>query len=191
MIDWVVVIKGETVDRKTRVMPSKYEDLWNPKPKQQLALPRVVNSVLAVPPVAATVQTQARAQVQAGTVLRYVENRRVMTSGEAERKMEKIVVETCPSTRLRCHEASRSMLSTGFFSMYSPANFCLKNISLVKPLRLGLFDLYFLRQTRHSATEILSGLLNPAVQSVHLTPAARRPAAASPVLDVKLKQIEI
>lgn len=96
LIDWVVVIKGETVDRKTRVMPSKHEDPWNPKPKQQLALPRVVNSVRAVPPVAATVQAQARAQVQAGTVLRYVENRRVMTSGEAERKMGEIVSNLFP-----------------------------------------------------------------------------------------------
>jgi hypothetical protein len=62
MIDWVVVIKGETEDRKTRVMPSKHDDPWNPKPKQQLALPRVVNPVPA-----ATVQAQARAQVQVRT----------------------------------------------------------------------------------------------------------------------------
>jgi len=58
-----------------------------------------------------------------------------------------------------------------------------------------LFDLHFLHQTRHSATEILSGLLNPAVQSVHLTPAAARKYAdlrlLFPVLDVKLGQIEI
>jgi hypothetical protein len=87
------------------------------------------------------------------------------------------------------------MLSTGFLSIYSPANFRLKDISLVKLLRLGLFDLHFLHQTRHSATKILSGLLNPAVQSVHLTPAAARKYAdlrlLFPVLDVKLRQIEI
>jgi hypothetical protein len=93
LIDWVVVIKGETVDRKTRVMPSKHEDPWNPKPKQQLALPRVVNP--------ATVQAQARAQVQVRTVLRYVETRRVMTSGEAERKMEEIVNDLFPYSRIR------------------------------------------------------------------------------------------
>jgi hypothetical protein len=85
------VIKGETVNRKTRVMPSKYEDPWNPKAKQQLALLRVVNPVPA-----ATVQAQARAQVQVRTVLRYAGNRRVMTSGEAKRKMEEIVSDLFP-----------------------------------------------------------------------------------------------
>jgi hypothetical protein len=88
LMDWVVIIKGETVDRKTRVMPSKHEDPWNPKPKQQPALPRVVNPVPAVPLVAAT--------VQARTVLRYVENRKIMTSGEAERQMEEIVSDLFP-----------------------------------------------------------------------------------------------
>ena len=88
LMDWVVIIKGETVDRKTRVMPSKHEDPWSPKPKQQPALPRVVNPVPAVPLVAAT--------VQARTVLRYVENRKIMTSGEAERKMEEIVSDLFP-----------------------------------------------------------------------------------------------
>jgi hypothetical protein len=34
--------------------------------------------------------------VQAGTVLRYVENRRVITSEEAERKMEEIVSDLFP-----------------------------------------------------------------------------------------------
>jgi hypothetical protein len=34
--------------------------------------------------------------VQVRTVLRYVENRRVMTSGEAERKMEEIVSDLFP-----------------------------------------------------------------------------------------------
>jgi hypothetical protein len=52
--------------------------------------------VPVVPPVIATLRAQARAQVQAGTVLRYVENRRVMTSGEAERKMEEIVSNLFP-----------------------------------------------------------------------------------------------
>jgi type IV pilus biogenesis protein CpaD/CtpE len=52
--------------------------------------------VPVVLPVAVTVQAQARAQVQAGTVLRYVENRRVMTSGEAERQIEEIVSNLFP-----------------------------------------------------------------------------------------------
>jgi hypothetical protein len=96
LIDWVVVIKGDTADRKTRVMPSKHEDPWNPKPKQQLALPIVANPAPAVPTVAATAQAQGRAQLQAGTVLRHVENRSVMTGEEAEKKMEEIVSELFP-----------------------------------------------------------------------------------------------
>jgi translation initiation factor IF-2 len=82
----VVAAEKEGVDRK-------HEDPWNPKPKQQLALPRVVNPVPAVPTVAATVQAQARVQVQARRGLRYVENR---TSGEAEKKMEEIVSDLFP-----------------------------------------------------------------------------------------------
>ncbi len=87
LVEWLVVIRGETVDHKTRVLPCKHEDPWNPKPKQQLAPTRVVNPA----PVVAPVQAQARAQVPAGTVLRHVESRRAMTGEEAEKKMEEIV----------------------------------------------------------------------------------------------------
>ncbi|KAI1501353.1 hypothetical protein F5X99DRAFT_203998 [Biscogniauxia marginata] len=55
--------------------------------------------------------------------------------------------------------------------------------------------LHFLHQTRHFSSETLSGLLNPAVQSVHPTPAAARKHTGSrplfSVLDVELRQIEI
>jgi hypothetical protein len=95
-VEWLIVLKGETVDHKTRVTPNKHEDPWNPKPKPQLAPPRVVNPAPVVPAVVAQVQPQARTQVPAGTVLRHVENRRVMTSEEAEKKMVEIVRDLFP-----------------------------------------------------------------------------------------------
>lgn len=55
-----------------------------------------------------------------------------------------------------------------------------------------MFNLHFPYQTRHSTTEILSGLLNLAVQSLHSTPAAAREyrdlRPLFPVLDIKLRQ---
>ena len=42
-------------------------------------------------PVQLQTQIQTQTQVPAGTVLRHVENRRVMTAEEAERKMDEIV----------------------------------------------------------------------------------------------------
>jgi hypothetical protein len=77
----VVTAEKEGVDRK-------HKDPWNLKPKQQLALPRVVNPVPAVPTVAVTVQAQACVQVQARRGLRYVENK---TSEEVKKKIEEIV----------------------------------------------------------------------------------------------------
>jgi hypothetical protein len=91
LVEWVFVIRGETVDHKTRVLPSKHEDPWNPKPKAQAVPARVVTPTPVVPAVATPVQVQARAQVPAGTVLRHVENRRSMTMEEAEKKMKEIV----------------------------------------------------------------------------------------------------
>jgi hypothetical protein len=93
LVEWVIVIRGETVDRKSRVMPCKHEDPWNPKPKTQAAVATPASAAVAVAPVAAPVQVQThiRAQVPAGAVLRHVENRRVMTTEEVERKMDEIV----------------------------------------------------------------------------------------------------
>ncbi|KAE9381314.1 hypothetical protein N431DRAFT_392368 [Stipitochalara longipes BDJ] len=90
LVEWVVVLRGETADRKTRVLPIKHEDPWNPKPKAQAT---VVTPAPVVPAVAAPaqVQGQTRAQVPAGTVLRHVENRRAMTAEEAQKKMDEIV----------------------------------------------------------------------------------------------------
>jgi hypothetical protein len=91
LVEWVFVIRGETVDHKTRVLPSKHEDPWNPKPKAQAVPARVVTPAPVVATVATPVQVQARAQVPAGTVLRHVENRRSMTMEEAEKKMKEMV----------------------------------------------------------------------------------------------------
>jgi hypothetical protein len=97
LVEWVIVIRGETVDRKSRVMPCKHEDPWNPKPKttQATVAPPVPVTAVAATPVAAPVELQpqirTQTQVPAGTVLRHVENRRVMTAEEAERKMDEIV----------------------------------------------------------------------------------------------------
>jgi hypothetical protein len=58
-----------------------------------------------------------------------------------------------------------------------------------------LFNLHFPYQTNYSITEILSGLLNQAVQSLYSTPAATREYMdlwpLFPVLDIKLRQREI
>jgi hypothetical protein len=97
LVEWVIVIKGETVDHKARVMPSKHEDPWNPKPKQQLPPAGIVNSAPVVTAVVAPVQGQVCAQVPAKAVLIQVENRRVLTSEEAEKKMKEIVGELFPS----------------------------------------------------------------------------------------------
>jgi hypothetical protein len=98
LVEWVIVIRGETVDRKSRVMPCKHEDPWNPKPKtQQVTVPTpapvAVAALSVAKPAPVQLQTQIRTQTQvpAGTVLRHVENRRVMTAEEAEKKMDEIV----------------------------------------------------------------------------------------------------
>jgi hypothetical protein len=100
LVEWVIVIRGETVDRKNRVMPCKHEDPWNPKSKTQqvtVATPAPVAVAVTPTPMAAPTPVQlhtpirTQTQVPAGTVLRHVENRRVMTAEEAERKMDEIV----------------------------------------------------------------------------------------------------
>ena len=89
LVEWVLVIRGETVDHKTRVLPSKHEDPWNPRPK--LPVRAMIPAPAPAPVPVVTAPVQARAQVPTGTVLRHVENRRVMTTEEAEKKMEEIV----------------------------------------------------------------------------------------------------
>ncbi|KAN0122658.1 hypothetical protein V8E51_000984 [Hyaloscypha variabilis] len=85
LVEWVLVLRGETVDRKMRVLPVKHEDPWNTKLKLKQAVPATPAPVVAVP-----AQIRPRTQVPAA-VLRHVENRRAMTADEAEKKMDEIV----------------------------------------------------------------------------------------------------
>lgn len=80
--EWVLVLKGEVVEEKERVMPGRQVDPWavKPAPAPVVAAP--------APPAAAPV---ARPQQVQGTVLRHVENRRVLSVEEAEAKMLEII----------------------------------------------------------------------------------------------------
>jgi len=96
VVEWVLVLKGETVDGEKRVLPEKHENAWKAQDE--------VKKVKLAPP-AAPVATQAAAQVQVqvqrpvmpvpvqqqGTVLRHVENRRALSPEEAEVKMREII----------------------------------------------------------------------------------------------------
>lgn len=88
--EWVMVLKGETLDHRCRTMPGKHEDPWNPRPE-----PAARIQVQAQPQAQAQAhaQAQAQAQQQVGTVLRHVENRRPMSAEEAKKKMGEIVGE--------------------------------------------------------------------------------------------------
>jgi hypothetical protein len=82
LVEWVLVLRGETLDHKSRTIPSKHDDPWNPKPKPAQVARRVVNPCPPPPPAP---------MAPAGAVLRHVENRRVISTEEAEKKMEEIV----------------------------------------------------------------------------------------------------
>jgi hypothetical protein len=82
LVEWVLVLRGETQDHKSRTTPSKHDDPWNPKPKPVQVPRRIVNP--GPPP-------RPAAMAPAGAVLRHVENRRVINTEEAEKKMEEIV----------------------------------------------------------------------------------------------------
>jgi hypothetical protein len=82
LVEWVLVLRGETQDYKSRTTPSKHDDPWNPKPKP-VQLPKRVANPCPPPPLVA--------MAPAGAVLRHVENRRVISTEEAEKKMEEIV----------------------------------------------------------------------------------------------------
>jgi len=85
VVEWVLVIKGETVDHKSRVEPKKHENPWNPKPKPVVAAP--------VPRPVVNRMPNPQVQNPAGMVLRHVENRRVLSVEEAEKKMDGILKE--------------------------------------------------------------------------------------------------
>jgi len=82
LVEWVIVLRGETQDHKSRTTPSKHDDAWNPRPKPVQVARRVVNPCPPPPPAP---------MAPAGVVLRHVENRRVVSTEEAEKKMEEIV----------------------------------------------------------------------------------------------------
>lgn len=89
--EWVFVIRGDTVDCKTRTTPDKKSDPWAPIP-----VPKpVVKPIVQAPPPQAIAQQQAQAQIQQrqamAPVLRHVETRKGLSAEEAEKKMEEIV----------------------------------------------------------------------------------------------------
>lgn len=81
-VEWVMVLKGETLDHRCRAMPGKHEDPWNPRPEPAARLQAQVQP-----------QVQAQAQQQVSAVLRHVENRKAMSAEEAKRTMDEIVDE--------------------------------------------------------------------------------------------------
>ncbi|KAJ5032293.1 uncharacterized protein L3040_008900 [Drepanopeziza brunnea f. sp. 'multigermtubi'] len=103
IVEWQLVLRGETVDREERVLPSKHVDPWasspQPGPKKNFLAP--VSMPMSMP-----MPGQVRGQMQghprqaaaaAAAVLQYaatlmhVENRRVFSFMEAEIKMREIV----------------------------------------------------------------------------------------------------
>lgn len=91
-VEWVLVLRGETVDHRSRVAPSKHEDPWNPKPK---ARPVVVPPQQPKPQLQLQPQPQRMmcpAHVQ-GNVVRRVPERVRLSVQEAEVKMEGILAD--------------------------------------------------------------------------------------------------
>jgi hypothetical protein len=92
-VEWVLVLKGETLDHRCRTLPAKHEDPWSPKPQPPAPVqrPNVVQTPVQVQQVQ---QQQQQQQLQhGGTILRHIENRRPMSTEEAKRKMDEIVHE--------------------------------------------------------------------------------------------------
>ena len=89
--EWVLVLRGETSDREKRVVPEKHENAW------KMVDAPVKAAVVLPPPTPAAVQVQKPVvpvqQQQQGTILRHVENRRVLSVEEAEVKMREIVAD--------------------------------------------------------------------------------------------------
>ncbi len=84
LVEWVLVLKGETVDRRSRALPSKNEDPWNPRSQ-------AAKKAAPTMPVPSHAPVKQQQQQQVGTVLRHVENRRAMSAEEAETKMNEIL----------------------------------------------------------------------------------------------------
>lgn len=91
--EWVLVLRGETSDREKRVVPEKHENAWkvvDAPVKAAVALPPPTPAAVQVQRPVVPVQQQ---QQQQGTILRHVENRRVLSVEEAEIKMREIVAD--------------------------------------------------------------------------------------------------
>lgn len=90
--EWVLVLRGETSDREKRVVPEKHENAWKvvdaPVKKVAVVLPPATPAAVQVQKPVVPVQQQ-----QQGTILRHVENRRVLSVEEAEVKMREIVAD--------------------------------------------------------------------------------------------------
>lgn len=74
LVEWVVVLRGETVDHVKRVLPTKHEDPWKAKKLEE-------NRLIMGP----------RPTPEAGNVLRPAVKKPVMTPEEAEQKMERVL----------------------------------------------------------------------------------------------------
>ncbi|KAG4428718.1 hypothetical protein IFR05_015797 [Cadophora sp. M221] len=87
IVEWVLVLKGQTEDYKERVLPGKHDNAWKDLDQAASASPTAGN---------ANAQQAHRTvpgpvQQQQGTVIRHVENRRVLSPEEAEVKMREII----------------------------------------------------------------------------------------------------
>ncbi|KAH9205158.1 hypothetical protein DL95DRAFT_95641 [Leptodontidium sp. 2 PMI_412] len=87
VVEWVLVLRGQTEDWKERVLPGKHENAWKDVDEAKV-------KAATAPAATMNAQVQAQRQVpvqQQGTVLRHVENRRVLSPEEAEVKMREII----------------------------------------------------------------------------------------------------
>lgn len=84
-VEWVLVLRGETVDHRSRVTPVKHEDPWNPKPKPA---PAVASPVPRPQQIICPVHLQANV---AANVVKQVPDRKQLTIEEAETKMRAIL----------------------------------------------------------------------------------------------------
>jgi hypothetical protein len=84
-VEWMLVLRGETVDHRSRVTPVKHEDPWSPKPKPTpvVASPQPQPQQIICP-----VHLQANV---AANVVKRVPDRKQLTIEEAEAKMGEIL----------------------------------------------------------------------------------------------------
>jgi hypothetical protein len=96
-VEWVLVLKGETVDERSRTLPGKHDDPWarptvptqgNPVQSQAQIQGQ---QLLRLQQQQQQRQQQQRQQQHAGSILRHVEDRRSMSAAEARRKMDEII----------------------------------------------------------------------------------------------------